>query len=187
MGLAVFAFPLFQSRLVPMLEEVGQKPRKKRLASFTDFNSAFFPTGTRRMSNMPWMRENPFPTSRPRLLDSRPGGTGPATDRSPTSEGVYGFHHRSAGSVSSVSSIHCFIFMTSFFLAFSQQSVGIRSVGPTRLGPSVWTTSACRVRMKPTLAARDVRTRSTRRVRPTLILLNNVFSRAAPGWHNVSS
>lgn len=61
MGLAVFAFPLFQSRLVPMLEEVGQKPRKKRLASFTDFNSAFFPTGARRMSNMPWMRENPLP------------------------------------------------------------------------------------------------------------------------------
>lgn len=75
-----------------------------------------------------------------------------------------------------------FIFMTSFFLAFSQQSVGIRSVGPTRSElsgmPRADETHAGSQRRLDTVDMSGL---------TNLNITQQRFSRAVPGWHNGAS
>lgn len=107
MGVAVFQFPSFQSRSVPMLEEVGQKTtRKKKTGILYRFQFRAISYRTRRMSNMPWMRETPLPDFSSEALGQPPWWDWSGNGSAPPCEGVFGVHHRSAGSVSSV---HCFL------------------------------------------------------------------------------
>lgn len=183
MGVAVFQFPSFQSRSVPMLEEVGQKTtRKKKTGILYRFQFRATSYRTRRMSNMPWMRETPLPDFSSEALGQPPwwdwSGNGSAPHergclRRPSSLCRFSF----LGSL-----FPYFIFMTSFFLAFSQQSVGIRSVGPTRSELSGMP------RADETHAGSQRRLDTVDMSGPTnLNITQQRFSRAVPGWHNGAS
>lgn len=182
MGVAVFQFPSFQSRSVPMLEEVGQKTtRKKKTGILYRFQFRAISYRTRRMSNMPWMRETPLPDFSSEALGQPPwwdwSGNGSAPQergclRGPSSLCRFSF----LGSL-----FPYFIFMTSFSLHSLSSRWGY--VQLARLGPSCLDLGMPRA--DETHAGSQRRLDTVDMSGPTnLNITQQRFSRAVPGWHN---